>query len=507
MFKRLARNTLSNGASAAVRTVANFILTPILVLHLGKELYGVWILILSFSVSGTLSLLSLGMQAGLVKYVAEYHALRKWREMNEIISITFYMYTTMGVLGAAGLALFAHHGLTHIFVISSNHQGIAVLMVEIMALQALVELPGLCFDGILGGVQRYDILALLEMLRSVLLCALLASALLAWHSVVLLSWITFSVNFFYSLALLYFAKRNLKEWRLTTKFSRQQVVSVAAITKDLLILRLNGIVYNSMDKYIIASVLTAGLVTDYDIGNRVHMMALLVMGLAGTVVIPAASAAHAKSEHDNIRKLFVSGTKYALALTLPVVCTLFILAPDLIRFWVSNSYANSAVYARLFLSYLFFWSLTAVGWNMLIGVKQTKAIVKIQVISVGANLGFSILLVHFYGVAGVIYGTIIGNLIAFFPYMRLMMRCFGVSLRSFFVDIILSAYPQAALMSAVLLVFTYFRPVSSLYGVAFYSVFAVLLYELLFFVTGVSKEERRQLFSLFARGDRAAASS
>lgn len=506
MFRKLARNTLSNGVSAAIRTVVNFVLTPILVLHLGKELYGIWILILSFSVSGTLSLLSLGMQAALVKYVAEYHALRKWREMNQVISITLYLYSTMGILGAAGLVLFAHRWLTHLFVISSEHRGIAVLMLEIMALQVLVELPGLCFDGILGGVQRYDILALLEVLRSIVLSGLLALALLTGHSVVLLSWITFSVSILYSASLLYFARRNLKEWRLTRRFSRQQVRSVVSMTKDLLILRLNGIVYNSMDKYIIATVLSAGLVTDYDIGNRIHMLALTVMGLAGTIVIPAASAAHAKSEHEKIRKLFVSGTKYALALTLPVVCALFILAPDFIRFWVSNSYAHSSVYARLFLCYLFFWSLTAVGWNMLIGVNQTKAIVKIQVVSVGANLGFSILLVHYFGVAGVIYGTIIGNLIAFFPYMRLMMRCFGVSLRSFFVDIIFSAYPQAALTSLVLLSLSHFRPLNTFYGVVFYFVFSVLLYAALFYLTGLSKEERQQLLSLFARGERAAIS-
>ncbi len=503
MFKRLARNTLSNGVSAAIRTVVNFLLTPILVLHLGKELYGVWILILSFSVSGTLSLLSLGMQAALVKHVAEYHSLRKWREMNQVISITLYLYSAMGVLGAAGLLLFSHHWLTRLFVISSEHRGVAVLMLDIMALQVLVELPGLCFDGVLGGLQRYDILAVLETLKSVLLASLLAWTLLTWHSVVLLSWITFLVNCLYSLSLLYFAKRNLKEWKLTRRFSREQFLSVVDMTKDLLILRLNGIVYNSMDKFIIASVLSAALVTDYDIGNRIHLLALTVMGLAGTVVIPAASAAHAKSEHDKIRKLFVSGTKYALALTLPVVCALFILAPELIRFWVSNTYANSSIYARLFLSYLFFWSLTPVGWNMLIGVKQTKAIVKIQLVSVGANLGLSLLLVHFFGVAGVIYGTIIGNLIAFFPYMRLMMRCFGVSLRSFFVDIIFSAYPQAALMSVILLSLSYFRPLRTFYGVVFYFVFSILLYGAFFYFTGLSKEERQQLLSLFARGEKA----
>jgi O-antigen/teichoic acid export membrane protein len=319
-----------------------------------------------------------------------------------------------------------------LFAIPAVHQHTAKLMLYLMAIQVLFELPSLCFDGILGGVQRYDILAAMDVGKSALLAGLFAAALLNGKSVIFLSVITLIVTLAYSLGLILFANRELPEWRLVSGFDRKQVFDVIDMTKDLFILRLNGIIYNNMDKMIIAAVLTTSAITEYDIGNRIHSMALMFLGLAGTVVIPATSAAQARSEHDQIRMLFLKGTKYTLAMTLPVICALFVLAASMIRFWISPQYVGAALYARLFLAYLLFWVMTGVGWNMLIGVRETKPIVRIQIVSVAINLALSILLVHFIGIKGVIIATIIGNLVAFVPYMRLMMRSFDVSLRALF---------------------------------------------------------------------------
>ncbi|MGA2537703.1 MAG: oligosaccharide flippase family protein [Terracidiphilus sp.] len=500
MLKTLARNTFSNGAGIAGKVLINFLLTPFLILHLGKDLYGVWILLLSFSVSGTLSLLSLGMQAALVKHVAEYRALGKRRELNQLISSTLYVYASMGVVGAFGLLWFSLGWFTRWFAIPAGQAQTAILMLDLMAVQVAVELPGMCFDGVLGGLQRYDILAALELGKSALLAVLFAVVLLHGATIVALSRVTLAVTFFHALALLAFASAELGRWRLVWRFERTQLLSVVDMTKDLLILRLNGIIYNNMDKMIIAAVLSTAMVTNYDIGNRIHSMALMVMGLAGTVVIPAASAAHARSESEAIRAMFLKGTKYALAMTLPVVSTLFVLAPSLIRYWISPQYVGSAFYARLFLSYMLFWSVTSVGWNMLIGVRQTKPIVRIQLVSVAINLGLSLVLVRHVGVSGVVYGTMMGNLVAFFPYMRLMMRSFKVTAKEIFFAAILTTYPQALASTASLLLLMRVWEPGSMGEVIVQAVFAVAVYVALFAMTGMSRAERRQAWDLLPLG-------
>jgi O-antigen/teichoic acid export membrane protein len=496
MLRVLARNTISNGAATLAKLAINFLLTPFLILHLGKELYGIWSLLISFSLSGTLSLLSLGVQAALVKHVAEYHALHKWKELNQVISCTLFVYTLMGALGAAFLVVFSHLWLARCFTIPTAHLYTVTLMMDFIAVQVLFELPGLCFNGVLEGVQRYDLLAAMEAGKAALLAGLFATALLRGHTIIVLSAITLGVTFAYSLGLLLLANRELPEWRLVWRFDREQMLSVVDMTKDLFILRLNGIIYNNMDKMIIAAVLTTTAVTDYDIGNRIHTMALMVLGLAGTVVIPAASAAHARSESDRIRTLFLMGTKYTLAMTLPVVCTLFVLASSMIRYWISPQYVGAALYARLFLAYLLFWVMTGVGWNMLIGIRLTKPIVKIQIVSVAINLALSILLVHLIGIKGVIIATIIGNLVAFIPYMRLIMSSFQVTLGELFSEVVFTTYPQALASTGFLVLMTNIWRPGSIIAVIMQAIIAVAVYEILFFFTGMRRGERERMLSL-----------
>lgn len=496
MLKVLARNTFSNAGATVAKLAISFILTPFLVLHLGKELYGIWTLLLSFSLSGTLSLLSLGVQAALVKHVAEYHAQRKRNELNQVISSTLFVYTFMGALGAVGLIVFSHLWFARLFVIPIAHLSTSILMMDFMAAQILFELPGLCFDGVLGGMQRYDLLAAMEVAKAAVLAVLFALALLSHHTIIVLSAITLGVTIIYSLGLLLLTKRELPEWRIVWKFDRAGMLSVVEMTKDLFILRLNGIVYNNMDKMIIAAVLTSTAITGYDIANRIHSMGLMVLGLAGTTVIPTASAVQALGEDERLRTLFVMGTKYTLAMTLPVICTLFVLASPLIRYWISPQYVGAALYARLFLGYLLFWAMTGVGWNMLIGVRQTKPIVRIQLFSVGINLALSILLIHLIGVKGVIIATIIGNLVAFVPYMRLMMRSFQVTLRELIFEVVFTTYPQVVASTVFLVLLTYFWRPQSIVVVAIQGMIAVASYELLFVFTGMRGDERKRMFSL-----------
>jgi len=126
--------------------------------------------------------------------------------------------------------------------------------------------------------------------------------------------------------------------------------------------------------------------------------------------------------------------------------------------------------------------------------------VRIQLVSVAINLGLSLILVRYVGVSGVVYGTIIGNLVAFFPYMRLMMRSFKVTAKEIFSAAILTTYPQALASTAALLLLMRVRPPGSMREVIAQAVFAVTAYIALFALTGMSRAERSQVWDLLPLG-------
>lgn len=481
------------------RILVSFSLTPFLLLHMGKETYGVWVLALSFSLSGLFSLFSLGFQGALIKYVAEYTASAQHRELSEVVSATLFIYALMGAVASLFIFIFSSFFLQSFFTIPPELVSTTIILLLLFAVQVLFELPGYTLDAIISGLQRFDIVATLEAGKTGLFALLVVISLRLGYGVIGVGASMVVVTFVHVIAMAIYTRRLLPQLRLVRTFTRKVLLEMIDFTKDLFILRVNGIIYNSMDKIIIGSLLSSTLVTDYDIANRIHSMALMAAGLAPSVVIPAASAFNAVNEKERLKILLTKGTKYTLAMCLPVITALFVLAKPLISYWISPLYAGTAIYARLFLCYLFFWTAVQLGWNMLVGVKEVKPIVRIQIFSVALNLAFTYLLVKKVGVAGAMLGTIIGNAVAFFPYLKLMLRRFDVSAGSFFKTVILSVYPQVVASGGALFLMTLLRYPKSLLEVGAYAFASLIVFYVLFYFTGVDSDDK-QRFSLLVKG-------
>lgn len=502
-FLTVGRNVIAGFISLFLRIGVSLILTPYLIMRLGKDSYGVWTICLSFSISGVFSLFSLGLQGGLVKYVAEYHALERFRELNEVFTSTVAIYAGMAVIGAIGLfcgaGKFAHSVLT----VPHDQMAVVTILLRILAMQILFELPALAADAVIAGMQRFDLLGLLETVRFLVLSALIVIMVQFTKDLVYLGLVAAGVAVVYSLLLAFFAKRILPELRLVRRISREVFGRMVRYTGNLFLLRINAVVYNNMDGLLIGALVTTTAVTDYDIANRIHGIVVTVMGVAPMVVLPAASSFAGKDDAESLRKLVIMGTKYTMALTLPLCLIVGVLAEEIIRFWISPAFVGNAVLVRLFLVYLLFWPIQGVGWNMLIGVGETDTLTRIQVVSVCVNLVITTMLLRYIGTAGAMIGTVLGNLVAFIPYLRLILRRFDVEPWEFWSEAVWKTYPQAVLVAALLAIVVHYRAAASLVEVIGYMCLALACFYLLFAVTGLNRDERISLRQLvFARVSR-----
>ena len=488
-FMTVGRNVMAGFISLFLRIGVSLFLTPYLILRLGKESYGIWTLCLSFSISGLFSLLSLGLQGGLVKYVAEYHALARFRELNEAFTATIAIYAVIAVVGAIGLAGCATNLAHSVLSVPREQAFVVTILLRILAVQLLFELPALAVDAVVAGMQRFDLLGLLETVRFMVLSALMVIMVQFTSDLVYLGMVAAGVAIAFSLLLAFFAKRILSELRLVRHISSEVFGRMVKFTGNLFFLRINAVVYNNMDGLLIGALVTTTAVTDYDIANRIHGIVVTVMGVAPMVVLPTASSFAGRGDVDSLRKLVLMGTKYTIALTLPLCLIVGVLAEEIIRFWISPAFVENAVLVRLFLVYLLFWPIQGVGWNMLIGVGETAALTKIQVISVIVNLIITTVLLRQVGTAGAMLGPCLGNLVAFIPYMRLILRRFDVNPRKFWSEAVWKIYPLALIVAVLLAVMIHYRPVESLGEVIGYIVLPLVCFYLLFAVTGLDRDE------------------
>ena len=489
-LKKLAKNTFSNSTSLFVRMAISYMLTPILINNLGSEAYGVWMLMATFTLAGSLSLFSFGFQGALVKYVAEFHTLNKLKEINELFSATFIFFTSMAAICAVGLSFFSYFFLERVFEIPVHQVPDAQVVLFIFAVMAIFDLPGMAISAIIEGIQRYDILAALDIGRIAIFCGAAIVILKRGSGVVPLALALASSTIFYTVALAICTKKLLPSWRIELGADRKNLRELFVFSRDLFILRVNGLIYNNMDKMIVGMILGTVFVTEYDIANRIHAIALMVMGLAPSAVLPAASAFDAANDNERQTKLLLQGSKYTTAMALPIVLTLFILAEGLIKFWISPQYAHVALYARLFLLYMLFWPIIQVGWNMLVGVNKIKSIVPLQTFSVAVNLILSIILVKYIGVSGTMIGTIFANLLIFFAYMRLITDTFKVPLGHFIKTVVVPAYSLGLALFIVLFAVVVMRQPESLIQVGVYALISILVYYTGFFVFCIDRKEQ-----------------
>jgi O-antigen/teichoic acid export membrane protein len=494
MKRRLIFNTILNAISTGWGFLISLTLTPFLIRTLGKEAYGAWILVMSFSVvSGYLSLLDFGLSASTVKFVAEYHARRETDALNQTVSVGLYLFGALGMLGAIAVALFARLFLTRVFNIPPELTDVTRLLLYLLAIQILFEFPGLIFSGILEGLQRYDLLRAIEISRLGLYALILVVLLSRGYGLVALGITTLVIAAGRALVMAVLSWHLLPGLRLVRSLDLGTLRRIAAFSGQIFVIRINAVIYNQMDKAIIGVLLMSTLLTDYDIANKIQSLVLASLTFTSSLIVPAASQLDALEDRARLQALFLKGTKYTLAICLPVAVSAFALARPIIHVWIGPNFAHNAGITRLFVSHLFLVALTAVGYNIMIGMGRIRPLLWTQTITTAVNLIASVVITRRVGVAGVIWGTLIGTALALVPYLWHFLVSLDVSWTRFWREALLPTYPLAAVFAALLYVGDRLVMPDNLWTLAGLGLAGLAVYSLMFVALGLSGEERKML--------------
>ena len=100
---RILSISLFNLLGSALPAVVSILTIPFIVFRLGEVDYG--ILTMVTAIVGYFAIIDLNVTTGSVKYIAEYHAVGKKRELHETVSFGLVTYACIGVLG--GVLIFA----------------------------------------------------------------------------------------------------------------------------------------------------------------------------------------------------------------------------------------------------------------------------------------------------------------------------------------------------------------------------------------------------------------
>jgi O-antigen/teichoic acid export membrane protein len=484
-----------NGGSAVFGVLVFLVLTPIMILQLGAEAYGVFTLSLTFSfLGGYASLTDLGVEASTARYIAEARSDGDAHRVNQLAS------TTMAFFGMAALVLGPiliglAFPLVSFFDVPSDLHNAAILCFALTGAQLFFEMPARTYFAVLEGAQQFAAYQACEVTRVVSQALMFVLTLAFGLGIGALGGSIAASSLLVLLLSRYLAHRLIPGLRVTPRLATRATFRILlTYGGGLVSFRLIGIAYRQMDRVIIGAALGPRYVTVYEIANKIQSSAQMVQSVTASVLVPA--TAFARANLQILRDMFVRGTAYALALSVPTACAVMIFAEPLIRTWISPRYTVAASTTRLFAVYLLLAGVLVVGTTMVVALGHLRFLLTVNGVAVLANLVLSLVLVHPLGINGVVLGSVISYALVFPLLLRYFSRRFGVSFKDFAVRIVLPQFPGvgAQVLTAAPLLWLADRTGSVLVAAALAGV-SIVCSLLAFLILGLRGEHRDALLT------------
>jgi O-antigen/teichoic acid export membrane protein len=408
--RHIARNVLFNWLGTIASMAVGFFLSPFILHRLGNVAYGVWVL--AISVVAYLSLLDLGMQSSVLRFVSKGHTKGDHEGASDAISAALWVR-----LQISALVLVLSLGLAAVFPLVfkvpaelASDARKAILLIGITtAITMSIGVVG----GVLSALNRYDLQNYVSLSQTAVRVIGVVVLLRGGHGIVAIAMCELVAALFGNLLLIWIARRLYPELRIQLKKPKKETLQQIWSYSWYAFLTTVAVqlVYQS-DNLVVGAFVSASAVTFYAIANSLCRYATQVVGSMGSTFVPAASTYEAAGNSAGLLGLYKNGTRATLAISLPILVTLLVRGPSFIGLWMGPQYAQSSGTVLIILaSALFFSYANRTAASIAFGIEKHKTMAIWSIGEGVSNLVLSIILVHWYGIYGVALGTLIPSLI------------------------------------------------------------------------------------------------
>ncbi|HXB67069.1 MAG TPA: oligosaccharide flippase family protein [Candidatus Acidoferrales bacterium] len=431
-YRRAFLTMIASGFSRVVSIAAGLISVPLTLRYLGTERYGLWMTI--SSVIAILGFSDLGINNGLLNGISRAHGNDDRDLARQYVSSAFFLLSAIAIaLGLAFAAVYHRISWGPLFRVQSP-QAIAEAgtAVAIFVGCFLLNIPAGIVSRVQAGYQDGFSASLWSSLGSVLCLASLLSIIHFRGSLPFLVLAMAGVPVLALLlngAVLFAIQRPwlLPSWAYVTTKTAKDLWRLGAL---FFTLQLAMAISYSSDNIVIARILGPQAVAQYAVPCKLFSLVSIVISFLVGPLWPAYGEALARQDHLWIRKTLLRSLMLAAGISVPLGTVLVIFGGRIIHVWVGPSIHTSP----LLMAGLGAWSIvTAISLAFAVFCNGLS-IIRFQVIvaPIGAlsNITLSIYLTQRIGIPGVVYGSILSQLIILIPsvfYIRRYLRTVGTA--------------------------------------------------------------------------------
>ena len=407
-LRTVARNVSTRYVSIVVELVIGLLLLPFNLKYLGEANYGLWVLLGALTTH--FSLLELGNGSAMVKFVAQYRALKQGRAINEIASSMFVVF---GVIGLAAYALMAGLALNleRLFHLSASQAAIGQWLLLIIGVHVTANFPFSVYGGVTGGFQRYDINNRVAVVTTVVAALVNVAVVLAGGSLIALVSSTTAVRVSAYFVYAANAYRVFPDLRVRPSlFSRARVREVMGFSAYTTGIDWANKLNYQLDQIVIGAFLGPVAVAVWAPAERIVSGIQRLTNQVNGVLFPLMVDSDATRERDRLQQILIEGTRFSLFAVLPISAAVFVLAEPLIHVWLGSKADDMAAAIPVLQILTVAVAIrvgNATGTTLLKGTGRHRMLAGINLATGAVNVALSAALITSFGLRGVAYGTLL----------------------------------------------------------------------------------------------------
>jgi len=406
---RIARNSLSGTVAQVTAIVASLFTTPLILGELGPSRYGV--LAVVGSLTSYFGLTDLGIGRSLTRFLSVHQERGERERAGALVAFGMLFYLALGALLLVPMLL-AAPAIGRFLEFPADQ--VAVLPGLLAAVLGLFV--GWAVVGVLSArlvaAHRMDLSSVASVLGSVALVVMVLVVLPAAPSILTVfacmagqALVTAGVMAVLNLRVnggLLASPLRLTRAEIGELFGFSLWTQLASVT---------AVVNLEADKVIISRGVGVASVTPYHVANRLAMMTAALPGQLLTSLLPSITARIVRGlPREELAALYERATRTLMLSCLVIAGFVAGGADALLRLWLNQRLPGAAgLCAALVASYAFNF-MTGTGTTVLRARGAPRLETLYGTVSAALNVGLTVLLIGPFGLAGVVAGTILGNL-------------------------------------------------------------------------------------------------
>ncbi len=434
---RLSKNSLTNILHFLLTIPVIFVLTPLILRYVGKEVYGIWVL--TGTILVFLELLG-GVQTptALSILVPRYNPKKDYDEINSLVNTMFVFYFFSALFFLALYLLFEGSLIQMFFNVDNELIPLTRFILGFSVAMFLFNFVLLGFGYLVGAFNITYFTNILHVVIAYARAGLIIAALFLGYGIKGVVAAQMATLILETVIILAFTKKVFPPLKFNPLlFSTKKLKDLLSLSIRLVFSRAAYLINYHVDKLILGYFINPVMAAYYQIGASITKYISRIPEIVGLPsLVPAASELKAKNQPEKIKVLYERVNKYMFYPAVFFAAGILIFGKEFTFLWLGEGYGQ--VYTvMVFLCAAYTYGLIGYpAMNILNGLGKVNGPMIITSVAAVLNIALSIVLTIKYGLNGALAATVIsifaGNsamYLLFFIRVRYPLRLVNIFLK------------------------------------------------------------------------------